>query len=117
MTVDEARKLLGSAIWPRVRDRFLETGEFAVHPRGDIRRLEYLDADTRRRIELWKDALAHAEEWRTVVDGRKVRELREAYPGIYPEVFRYTAYFSGGGDPTMKLLKLKFPEAYELCCS
>ena len=117
MTLDEARELLGSRIWPQVRDHFLETGDFSVYPKGDLRRLEYLDEETRRRIALWKEAIARADEWRKIVDGVRVRELREAYPGIYPEVFRYTAYFTGGKDVTMKLLKLKFPEAYELCCS
>ena len=117
MTLEEARELLESPLWPRVRDSFLKTGEFTVYPKGDLRRLEYLDDATRRRIALWQEAIAHADEWRMVVDGARVRELRAAYPGIYPEVFRYTAYFSGGKDVTLKLLKLKFPEAYELCCS
>lgn len=117
MTLEEARELLGNRIWPRVRDRFLETGEFAVYPKGDLRRLDYLDAETRRRIALWQEAISKVDEWRTVVDGAKVRELREAYPGIYPEIFRYAAYFADGKDVMMKLLKFKFPEAYELCYS
>ena len=117
MTLDEARELLGSSLWPRVRDRFLATGEFSVYPKGDLRRLEYLDEETRRRIALWQEAIAHVDEWRKIVDGARVRALRENYPGVYPEVFRYAAYFKGGKDVTMKLLKLKFPEAYRLCCS
>lgn len=125
MTLDEARELISSPIWGSVRDSFLATGEFVVHPKGDARRVEYLGADVRRRIELWKTALLKAGEWRRIVDGAKVRELKAAYPGIYPEVFRYTSYFArhldgatGGEFPVEALkllLKLKFPEAYDLC--
>lgn len=115
MTIEEARALVASPIWPKVRDRFLATGELAVYPAGDVRRLEYLDEETRRRIALWKEALENCASWRTVVDGAKVRELRERYPGVYPEVFRFAAYFPGGKVDTMKLLKIKFPEALEIC--
>ena len=73
---------------------------------------------------------------------RQVRELKAEYPGIYPDVFRYTAYFVKWRDVlegmvcsaaekgcrvsqvecpdfnmVLLLLKLRFPEAYELCCS
>lgn len=116
MTLEEARELLDSPIWPKVRDGFLATGEFNVYPSGDVRRISYLDDETRHQIDLWKEALEKAPEWRTLVDGARVRELRERYPGVYPEVFRYTAYFAGGKVDVMKLLKLKFPEAYRLCC-
>lgn len=117
MTLNEARELVNGPLWPSVRDRFLATGELAVFPKGDLRRLEYLPEETRRQIELWREAIGKVDEWRKIVDGAKVRELKEAYPGVYPDVFRYAAYFSGKGDFTMKLLKLKFPEAYQLCCS
>lgn len=124
MSIEEARELIRSRIWTSVRDRFAATGSFDVYPKGDVRRVEYLDAETRSRIALWKEALEKADTWRTVVDGEKVRELKAAYPGVYPEVFRYTAYFpkrAEGAEAeaafTLKLLKLKFPEAYELCCS
>lgn len=117
MTIEEARALLKSPIWPKVRDNFLATGEFTVYPSGDERRLEYLDAETRSAVENWKTVLEHAGEWRLVVDGAKVRELRASYPGAYPEALRYAAYFPGGKVDVMKLLKLKFPEAYRLCCS
>ena len=88
------------------------------------------------------EALAAAEDWRKVVDGTKVRELKAEYPGIYPDVFRYTAYFAKWREilelmsqtaaskgcrvsevecpdfnMVLLLLKLKFPEAYEICCS
>ena len=117
MTMDEARELVKSPIWPQVRDVYLASGDFAVYPKGDPRRVEYLDAETRARIDLWLEALKHVEEWRTVVDGARVRELKAAYPGVYPEVMRYALYFAGRSDPLPMLLKLKFPEAYELCCS
>lgn len=119
MTLDEARELIQSPIWTKVRDSFLATGAFNVYPKGDLRRLEYLDEETRRRIALWTEGLRKAAEWKTVVDGARVRELKESYPGVYPEVFRYTAYFARfaevNDDFTKLLLKLKFPEVYELC--
>ena len=119
MTLDEARNLVRSPIWAAVRDRFAAGGEFTVHPKGDLRRLEYVDADVRARIDLWIEGLRNAADWRRVVDGAKVRELRERYPGVYPDVLRYTAYFARFTEVNdafmMTLLKLKFPEVYELC--
>ncbi len=122
MTIDEARELVQSPIWTQVRDHFLATGTFAVFPQGDLRRLAYLDEETQAEVAAWRTALEHVEEWRKVVDGEKVRELKARYPGAYPEVFRYQAYFTrfGGkiGDEAVKLLlKLKFPEAYRICFS
>lgn len=119
MTLEEARELLRGPLWPKVRDSFLAGGSFAVYPKGDLRRLEYLDEETRRQIALWTEGLQKADEWRGVIDGAQVRELKEAYPGVYPEVFRYVAYFrrfkAVDDDFTRLLLKLKFPEVYELC--
>ena len=117
MTMDEARNLVKSPIWAKVRDAYLATGSFTVYPKGDFRRIEYLDAKTRGQIELWLEALKHIAERRTIVDGQQVRELKAAYPGVYPDVLRYALYFAGKADPLPTLLKLKFPEAYELCCS
>lgn len=125
MDLNEARELLKSPLWPKVRDEFLASGSFEVIPPGDLRRLKYLDAATRDAIESWKTALASLAEWRTVVDGAKVRELKAAYPGAYPEAFRYEMYFKKFGnlkrdfpeEAVKLLLKLKFPEAYELCYS
>jgi len=123
MELKEARELVSSPLWPKVRDRFLATGEIEVYPAGDIRRLAYLDAETRAKIDAWVEGLVHAAEWKKVVDGAQVRALKERWPGVYPEVFRYTAYFAkwdpAAREPEMmfKLLKLLFPEAYELCCS
>jgi len=122
MNIDEARELIKSPIWAQVRDHFLATGKFEVFPQGDLRRIAYLDEETQTSIAAWRTALEHVEEWRKVVDGARVRELRAQYPSAYPEVFRYSAYFTrfGGkiGDEAIRLLlKLKFPEAYRICCS
>lgn len=117
MTLEEARKLVNGAIWSRVRDNFLATGEVVVYPSGDLRRLEYLPENIRKAIEDWKTVLEHAEEWRKVLDGNKVRELKTRFPSAYPEALRFAAYFPRGKVDIMKLLKLKFPEAYRLCYS
>lgn len=124
MTMEEARALVAGPLWPMVRDSFLATGEFCVYPAGDMRRIGYLDEDTRRSIELWKDALAKADGWKKIVSGDEVRSLRAAYPGVYPEVFRFQIYFSrwhdeiaAGGfpDDAMRLLlRLRFPGAIAL---
>lgn len=122
MNIEEARELIQSPIWTHVRDHFLASGTFEVFPAGDLRRLAYLDAETQASIAAWRTALEHVDEWRKVVDGETVRKLKATYPGAYPEVFRYQAYFTkfGGqiGDEAVKLLlKLKFPEAYRICFS
>lgn len=125
MDLNEARELLASPIWPKVRDAFLATGSFDVYPRDDLRRLAYLDAPVREEIETWKRALAECASWRQVVDGEKVRELKARFPGAYPDALRYEMYFKKFGDlsdafpedAVRLLLKLKFPEAYALCCS
>ena len=121
MTMEEARALVGSPVWGKVRDEFLATGVFVVHPKDDPSRLAYLDDDTRRAVELWLDALEHVDEWKTVVAGGEVRALKERYPGVYPEVFRYQAYFArfkarpDRFAATRLILKLRFPDAYRLC--
>lgn len=121
----EARALLADPIlWPRVRDYLKRGGEFKVFPKGVKERLCLVDDETVRQIRLWCDALSKVEQWKSVVDGEKVREIKAAYPGIYPEVFRYAPYFVRFKplDPTdeaviLQLLKLKFPEVYQLCSS
>ena len=125
MTIEEARALIGSSIWPKVRDQFLATGEFVVYPKGDIRRLEYLDESVRHEIALWQEGLRNAADWRKIVDGAKVRELQAKFPGVYPEAMRYAVYFERdfasapeGEFPESalrRLLKMRFPEAYALC--
>lgn len=126
MDLNEARELVNDErLWSKVRDAFLRTGEFKVYPKGDLRRIWLLDAETRQAIDLWAEGLGKADEWRLVLDGAKVRELKATYPGVYPDVFRYLPYFARYDRKTVRdnpealklLLKLKFPEAYELCCS
>ena len=51
------------------------------------------------------------------MDGPTVRRLKADHPGVYPDVLRYAAYFAGRKDVRRQLMKLKFPEAYELCYS
>lgn len=142
-SVTQARELVGNPrLWPKVKEYLAGGGEFEPFPAKDPSRLKLLDGETRSAIGKWMEALAAAEGWRKIVDGAKVRELKAEYPGVYPDVFRYTAYFAkwrealdemsrvaadrGCGvsqvecpdfDMVLLLLKLKFPEAYELCCS
>ena len=142
-SVTQARGLIGNAkLWPKVKAYLAAGGEFRLFPAKDPSRLDLLDVETRTAIGKWIEALAVADGWRKIVDGAKVRELKSRYPGIYPDVFRYTAYFAkwrgtlegmvrsaserGCGvaqvecpdfEMVLLLLKLRFPEAYELCCS
>lgn len=148
---------------------------FHGFPKEDGSRLLLLDAATLESVAKWLGALACAESLRRVTDGATVRELKKELPGVYPEVFGYTAYFrefdsrgaaeaqrleervpeigcgillaavAGLPKPLvsrlkfklpkklcaaaplretkikypviLKLLKLKFPEAYAICCS
>ncbi len=121
--IKEARALIADEVlWPKVRDYLARGGEFKTFPKGVKERLCLLDDETLRQINLWCEAISKAEEWRRVVDGVKVRELKAAYPGIYPEVFRYLPYFARFKriDPSdesviLQVLKLKFPEVYKLC--
>lgn len=149
---------------------------FHAFPKDDWSRLVLLDGATLESIVKWLGAIACAAELRRVTDGKSVRELKASLPGVYPEVFTYTAYFSGfdlaagnaeesnaavrvetagltllhsllgacpaalvrrlklklpkgfcgicgegkeqfsANDAVKKLLKLRFPEAYSLCC-
>ena len=142
-SVTQARELIGnSRLWPRVRKYLAAGGDFKLFPARDPSRLKLLDGNTLALIGKWIEAIAAADEWRKIVDGGKVRELKAEYPGVYPDVFRYTAYFARWRsvldemvrtaaakgcrvsqvecpdfNMVLLLLKLKFPEAYELCCS
>ena len=142
-SVTQARELVGNGrLWPKVRAYLAAGGEFELFSGKSPSRLKLLDESTRSSIGKWIEAIALADGWRKVVDGAKVRELKAEYPGIYPDVFRYTAYFAkwrGVLDEmrhvaaerncrvsqvdcpdfelVLLLLRLKFPEAYELCCS
>ena len=154
---------------------------FHSFPKDDWSRLLLLDGAMLESIAKWLGALVCADRLRGVTSGAEVRALKAALPGIYPEVFGYTAYFKGlkiedlgmkveegsfgeigvlgghillslleslpaplvarlklklpkvySGDSSSgvnlqspifnlqflaRLLKLKFPEAYSLCCS
>lgn len=68
---------------------------FHLFPKEDGSRLLLLDAATLESVAKWLGALACADMLRKVMDGATVRELKAALPGIYPEVFGYTAYFKG----------------------
>ena len=122
MELKEARELLANRqLWPLVRNYLAAGGEMKDFSRPE-NRLLLLDETAQQQIRLWLDALSQADEWRTVVDGARVRELKSAYPGIYPEVFRYLPYFSkfdlrdtSNVELLKSLLKLKFPDLYELC--
>ena len=142
-SVTQARELISNdRLWPKVKEYLAAGGEFELFPAKDPSRLKLLDEATRTSIGKWIEAVAAADGWRKIVDGAKVRELKAEYPGIYPDVFRYTAYFAKWRDVleemsrvaserkcrvaqvecpnfdlVLLLLKLKFPEAYELCCS
>jgi hypothetical protein len=155
---------------------------FHDFPKGDWSRLLLLDGPTLGAIAKWLGAIACVDSLRRVTDGATVRSLKSSMPGVYPDVFGFTAYFkgleisgagaedaaSGGrrsvaedvvstgvsilvailaplheslvarlrlklpkglceaaplrlkpepcGKALAKLLKLKFPEAYRLCC-
>ena len=125
LTIDEARKMVANAdLWPQVRDYLVRGGEFELFPAGVKSRLKLVDSETLLKIDMWVEALKNAPDWTGIVEGDKVRELKSRYPGVYPEVFRYSAYFSkfktidpGNEDFMMLLLKLKFPEVYKLCFS
>jgi len=114
MNLDEARELVNGPLWPKVRDKFLATGEFVVYPKGDLRRFEYLDGELCAEIDRWMEGVLHLGVWRRVLDGKEVRRLKNEFPGVYPEILRYEAYFAGKKNPREVLLKLKFPEAYKL---
>ena len=103
MTVEEARKVIGSAEWPKIKAQVLGGGEFTPYPADEVAR--------------WLEAIDRAEEWKKVIDGAKIRELKAQYPGIYPEVLRLAPYFAGKSDKKKQLLKIKFPEAYAICYS
>ena len=124
MTIEDARELVNGPLWPKVRDSFLASGEFEVFPAGDIRRLAYLEEAARKEIDDWLEVLERAEELRKVVAGVEVKALKSRYPGAYPEALKFSIYFTRfrrplktDADAVKLLLKLKFPEAYGLCCS
>ena len=82
---------------PRVKRFILESLGvkpcFHAFPKDDWSRLVLLDGATILDIVKWLGALACAPTLRTITSGAAVRELKAALPGIYPDVFGYTAYF------------------------
>ena len=50
-------------------------------------------AETYQNIGLWLAALARADELRNVISGARVRELKAALPGVYPDVLKVAPYF------------------------
>ena len=68
---------------------------FHTFPRDDWSRLLLLDGATLEAIVKWLGAIVMADELRRVADGKTVRGLKAALPGIYPDVFAYGMYFSG----------------------
>lgn len=68
---------------------------FHSFPVDDASRLALLDGETLVGVAKWLGALACAEELRRVTDKATVHELKSSFPGVYPEVFSYVAYFPG----------------------
>ena len=125
LDLKSARALVANELlWPRVRD-YLAAGKPLLDFSEPANRLELLGKDTRRQIALWLEALPKASQWKTVVDGATVRQLKADYPGVYPEIFRFLPYFAkfdlamAADQPEVLkcLLKLKFHDAFALCYS
>ena len=73
---------------------------FHTFPADDLSRLLLLDSSTLESIALWLGALSSADALRRVTDSATVRALKTALPGIYPDLFSYTAYFAKLLPPT-----------------
>ena len=73
---------------------------FHDFPSTDLSRLLLLDSATLESIALWLGALSTADALRRVTDSATVRALKTALPGIYPDLFSYTAYFAKLLPPT-----------------
>ena len=92
---------------------------FHAFPKEDWSRLLLLDGTTLESIAKWMGALVCAGALRRLTDGATVRALKAALPGVYPDVFAYTAYFnrwiagelerldggSSGGSPVDRLVR------------
>ncbi len=82
MELNEARELISNRqLWPRVRSYLAAGGEMKDFSQPE-NRLLLLDKETLEQLRLWLEALSHAAEWKTIVDGAKVRALKASYPGI-----------------------------------
>jgi len=86
---------------PRVKRFILAQLEvapcFHAFPKDDGSRLLLLDGVTLEDIVRWLGAIVCVEDLRRVTDGATVKALKAAFPGVYPEVFGYVAYFNGLG--------------------
>lgn len=82
---------------PRIKKSILDSLGvapcFHTFPKDDGSRILLLDGAMLESIAKWLGALAYADALRRVTSGATVRELKAALPGVYPEVFGYTAYF------------------------
>lgn len=82
---------------PRVKKFILSSlgveSVFHAFPKEDWSRLLLLDGATLLEIAKWLGALACAGSLRRVTDGKTVRALKAALPGVYPEVFGFSVYF------------------------
>lgn len=83
---------------------------FHNFPKDDWSRVALLEGATLLEIAKWLGALACAEELRRVTDGATVRQLKSAFRGIYPEVFSFTAYFTGLDLSANKANGAKLPD-------
>ncbi len=69
------------------------TGFFHTFPKDDFSRIALLDGALLLDLVRWLGVLHNAPALRRVTDGARVRALKAALPGAYPEAFPYTAYF------------------------
>ena len=76
-----------------VCERLGVTPLFHAFPADDGSRLLLLPAETYQAVGLWLAALARADELRNVISGARVRELKAALPGVYPDVLKVAPYF------------------------
>lgn len=83
---------------PRVKRFTLEAlgVKPCVHtfPKDDFSRLLLLDGATILAVVKWAGAIASSDQLRRVTDGATVRSLKATLPGVYPDVFGFTAYFT-----------------------
>lgn len=154
--IRQARALVrDERLWPLVLERcFCDSSRkpFYHHfPKDDGSRLWLLGEETLREVAAWLEVVARAAELKGVVDGERVRVLKDQYGEAYPEAFKIAPYFArwhlpaADGlrlvatamkaapaelrpaeplegaevplDAIWRLLKFRFPEACELCCS
>ena len=76
-----------------VCERLGVTPLFHAFPADDGSRLLLLPAESYQNIGLWLAALARADELRNVISGARVRKLKAALPGVYPDVLKVAPYF------------------------